>query len=497
MNHETQALSQGIYRVLYTLLLMIVLSSCRKEPSVRHLGSIQMYIASEKPKNTPDIDYFAPTFFVKFKGETEWKVYGMVIENFQYQSGYEYLIEVDKFEQDYDVSIPDRYTEFYRLKRIISQVKKESDIPKIITPEGYTPPVESTIQPDSNITGVSIVITPNLDTIFLKGADIVLTKEQYDILKQPLLRGFMNTEYIKFWSNRSVYYHFSPDFRFKQEAILAMEDWQRNTGVRFIEGKGNGNYVEFIHGSGAWSYIGMIGGRQTITIDAQWFDPIGTLRHEIGHTLGLKHEHARPDRDKYIKVNYSNIPPFYKQYYDKENSEALSLIGNFDFQSVMLYSSYAVSPFSYSSSIPNITKLDGTIYYSNRSYLSQGDIETVAAVYGSPYHTIHYDLTNESYSNPQTGDIREYYVVSVRFWEDESCTIPAKLKYPRNFGIHYSHQEADHLGLIHSSSSQRTITVPAGVSSYILGNTYTEQDMDGADIRWYRSEDLTVLNRHF
>lgn len=156
---------------------MIVLSSCRKEPSVRHLGSIQMYIASEKPKNTPNIDYFAPTFFVKFKGETEWKVYGMVIENFQYQSGYEYLIEVDKFEQDYDVSIPDRYTEFYRLKRIVSQVKKESDIPKIITPEGYTPPVGSTIQPDSNITGVSIVITPNLDTIFLKGADIVLTKE--------------------------------------------------------------------------------------------------------------------------------------------------------------------------------------------------------------------------------------------------------------------------------------------------------------------------------
>ena len=33
----------------------------------------------------------------------------------------------------------------------------------------------------------------------------------------------------------------------------------------------------------------------------------GVLAHEIGHTLGLVHEHQRPDRDAYITVRTHNI----------------------------------------------------------------------------------------------------------------------------------------------------------------------------------------------
>ena len=33
----------------------------------------------------------------------------------------------------------------------------------------------------------------------------------------------------------------------------------------------------------------------------------GTAIHEIMHALGFFHEHARIDRDDYVKVNYENM----------------------------------------------------------------------------------------------------------------------------------------------------------------------------------------------
>lgn len=31
--------------------------------------------------------------------------------------------------------------------------------------------------------------------------------------------------------------------------------------------------------------------------------------HEVMHAIGFEHEHQRPDRDKFIRVEYSNVQP--------------------------------------------------------------------------------------------------------------------------------------------------------------------------------------------
>lgn len=69
-------------------------------------------------------------------------------------------------------------------------------------------------------------------------------------------------------------------------------------------------------------------GEQALTCDLErafHSSPVQSILHEIGHVLGLRHEHARKDRQKFVD---SNLP---------ETSEGSKPYGKYDFRSVMHY----------------------------------------------------------------------------------------------------------------------------------------------------------------
>lgn len=82
-------------------------------------------------------------------------------------------------------------------------------------------------------------------------------------------------------------------------------DWEEATGVDFVPRDGEADYVRLFNSSRNLSSVGRVGGRQSIFLD-RWASRYAVL-HEVGHTLGLHHEHQRPDRDLFVRIEEDNI----------------------------------------------------------------------------------------------------------------------------------------------------------------------------------------------
>jgi hypothetical protein len=116
--------------------------------------------------------------------------------------------------------------------------------------------------------------------------------------------------------------------------------------------------------------IGRAGGPQLVYVaDGCSY---GNVLHEIGHVVGLWHEHTRTDRGSWIEIHEDNILPNKEQNfetYDDRGEDGQNL-WSLDFGSVMMYSSNAFSD----GTGPTITKLDGSTFTSQRNILSDSDI---------------------------------------------------------------------------------------------------------------------------
>lgn len=183
-----------------------------------------------------------------------------------------------------------------------------------------------------------------------------------------------------YWPDNTVYYAIAGSLENKSRVYDAIKHWESKTDIDFKERSGQSNYVYFVTGSGCSSYVGMIGGRQNINVSPRC--STGNIIHEIGHSVGLWHEQSRIDRENYLTINYENIEGgrahnFYT--YDAQGFDGAEFTSSLDFNSIMLYGSYAFSK----NGRPTIVKQNGQPYNSQRNSLSSGDVVGINKMYPS------------------------------------------------------------------------------------------------------------------
>jgi hypothetical protein len=102
--------------------------------------------------------------------------------------------------------------------------------------------------------------------------------------------------------------------------------------------------------------------------------------HEIGHTLGLSHEHQRSDRDNYLLMYPQNIKPSLIGALSKNTGADERFVGSYDFGSVMHYGSHGCSK----NGLPVFVRRDNKQKITPPNSLSASDIAALRVLYTPP-----------------------------------------------------------------------------------------------------------------
>ncbi|SDE45779.1 Astacin (Peptidase family M12A) [Dyadobacter soli] len=248
-------------------------------------------------------------------------------------------------------------------------------------------PGEAGIQKKGTFRGNEITYT-EIDGKSVFDGDIILSPEQLGQTGNARTQALMKLFTV--WKNGRVPYSIDASISNKTPILEAIAELEATTPVRFVERRGQlpglGNYpvlrsdfVTFKRARGYSSSVGKIGGEQYITlpIDASK----GGVLHEIGHTVGLLHEHTRPDRDISIKVNLANVSDADVPNLAKvpDNGYDPMPYGSFDFGSIMMLDSWAYSK----NGQPVMTRLDNKTFTVQRAHLSTNDISAIINLYSN------------------------------------------------------------------------------------------------------------------
>jgi len=146
------------------------------------------------------------------------------------------------------------------------------------------------------------------------GATITILEGDVFSVRHNGRRSIASASATRLWIDGIVPYSLDPTLpSHTVKAInIAIDHWNQASGITLLPmedvastGESIIDSVVFKNRQGCASWVGRQGGVQEVWVGANCTS--GSVMHEIGHVLGLEHEHTRPDRDQYITIHWGNM----------------------------------------------------------------------------------------------------------------------------------------------------------------------------------------------
>jgi len=197
--------------------------------------------------------------------------------------------------------------------------------------------------------------------------------------------GKVNRRYR--WPNKILYYRLTGRFsswqrQWIKETLRRLERKIGSNCVKFRRWDGRWDAVKIRQGSKCSAAVGYKGStNQRMSLGRKCWRRRGTIMHEFLHSLGIHHTQNRWDRDKYVHVNFRNIPQKKKKNFKLQPREKADFFRlPYDYDSVMHYrgSDFARNPNIRTIVTKNWRKQSRI---GQRRGLSEGDVRLIRKMY--------------------------------------------------------------------------------------------------------------------
>ena len=192
------------------------------------------------------------------------------------------------------------------------------------------------------------------------------------------------TSPITQWEDGIIPYYLNGDFSNDDLDAIdeAMRQWEDSCGVWFQMVTPRSYAYEIIKTERSNDWASSIG--ENNVYNHMYYGsgsyPVGHVLHELGHCIGLVHEHQRPDRDAYVEIVWAKIYPEYAHNFDiRDNPLIREEDYEYDYNSIMHYHS---TGFSIDGSETIVPLGDHEIERTDE--LTNLDREKCRAIYGPP-----------------------------------------------------------------------------------------------------------------